>query len=479
MILALFMSLFLTGCETQKSLTQKRIKSVEKGLLRAVFLKGQKPEKLDLLERMQFYKVPGVSIAVLDKYQIEWAKSYGIKDVQGAQPVTRETIFQAGALSQPIAAAVALHYVDSGRLDLDKDVNAWLHTWKIPTNPFTAKNKVTLRELLTHSAGFPSLVFPGYFQKEPIPDLSQVLAGEKPAKNQPLQCESEPGRRVRDSEAGFTVLQQLLGELEKKPFEAIAREVVFDPLSLKNSTFDFPLPEVMRPNAASGHLRDGSPVEGGWQNYPELAAKGLWTNPTEFASFVIELLETAMEKSAKILSPAAARSMLTAQLEYKGFGFNVEGAGEENNFNLRGKTTGYASHLVVYPSRGQGAVIMTNSTNGSFLIDEILRAISAACLWPHFKPLERPLFRLDPSIYKQYVGQYQVAPDYVLDVSYEDYYLIVRPSGQAPTKFYVESETIFFSVDPYIRIQFRRDEAGKVAGLVLWQQDFEQEAKRL
>jgi Domain of unknown function (DUF3471) len=190
-------------------------------------------------------------------------------------------------------------------------------------------------------------------------------------------------------------------------------------------------------------------------------------------------LETAMGKSARILSPTAARSMLTAQLEYKGFGFNVEGAGEENNFNLRAKTTGYASHLIVYPSRGQGAVIMTNSTNGPLLIDEVLRAISAAYLWPHFKPLERPLFRLDPSIYKQYVGKYEVAPDYVLDVSYEDYYLIVRPSGQAPTKFYVESETIFFSVDPYLRIQFRRDEDGKVAGLVLWQQDFEQEAKRL
>jgi CubicO group peptidase (beta-lactamase class C family) len=479
LVLALFMSLFLTGCETQKSLTQKRIKSIEKGLLRAVFLKGQKPERLNLLERMQFYKVPGVSIAVLDKHHLEWAKSYGVKDIQGAQPVTKETIFQAGALSQPIAAAAALHFVDSGRLDLDMDVNAGLQTWKIPANRFTTRNKVTLRELLTHSAGFPSLDFPGYFQKEPIPGLSQVLAGEKPAKNPALQCEFEPGQRVRDSEAGYSVLQQLLGELEKKPFEAVARDVVLDPLSLKNSTFEFPLPEVMRPNAASGHLRDGRTVEGGWQNYPELAAKGLWTNPAEFATFVIELLQTAMGKSVKILSPAAARSMLTVQLEYKGFGFNVEGVGEENNFNLRGKTAGYSSHLVVYPSRGQGAVIMTNSTNGPFLIDEILRAISAAYLWPHFKPLERPLFRLEPAIYKQYEGKYQVAPDYVLDVIYEDYYLIVRPSGQAPTKFYVESETIFFSVDPYIRIQFRRDEAGRIAGLVLWQQDFEQEAKRL
>ncbi len=473
------MSLFLTGCETQKSLAQKRIKSVEKGLLRAVFLKGQKPEKLGLLERMQFYKVPGVSLAVLDKYQIEWAKSYGIKDARGGQQVTRETIFQAGALSQPVAAAAALHDLDSGRLDLDKDVNSWLQSWKIPANQFTAKNKVTLRELLTHSAGFPSLVFPGYSQEEPIPDLSQILAGEKPAKTPPLQCESEPGGRVRDSEVGFTVLQQVLSELEKKPFEAVAREVVLNPLGLKNSTFGFPLPEAMRPNAASGHLRDGRPVEGGWQNYPELAAKGLWTNPTEFAAFIIELLQTAMGKSARILSPSAARSMLSAQLEYKGFGFNVEGSGEENNFSLRGKTTGYASHLVVYPSRGQGAVVMTNSSNGPLLIDEILRAISAAYLWPHFKSLERPLFRLDPGIYKQYVGKYQVAPDYVLDVGYEDYYLIIRPSGQAPTKFYVESETIFFSVDPYVRIQFRRDDAGSVIGLVLWQQDFEQEAKRL
>jgi hypothetical protein len=122
---------------------------------------------------------------------------------------------------------------------------------------------------------------------------------------------------------------------------------------------------------------------------------------------------------------------------------------------------------------------MTNSDNGFLVADEILRAVSAAYEWPDFKPQERPLFRLDPSIYQDYVGRYQVTPDYALDVTYEDFYLIIRPTGQAPTRFFVENQTFFFSIDPYVRIQFLSDDKGRVKGLILWQQDFKQEAKKV
>jgi hypothetical protein len=121
---------------------------------------------------------------------------------------------------------------------------------------------------------------------------------------------------------------------------------------------------------------------------------------------------------------------------------------------------------------------MTNSDNGFTLIDEILGALSETYQWPHYKPQEKQVLRLDAETYRQFVGRYEVGPDYFLDVTWEDYYLVIQPSGQTATRFYAEGQTLFYSTDPYIRIQFLRDK-GPVDGLVLWQQDFELQAKKV
>jgi hypothetical protein len=235
----------------------------------------------------------------------------------------------------------------------------------------------------------------------------------------------------------------------------------------------------MKINAASGHGRDGRPVEGKWTDSPAAAASGLWTSPSELLSFAADILRTAMGKGGKILTAALARAMLTPQDGNRGLGFEIEGTGTDIRFRLQGRTRGFTCSLDVYPYKGQGAVVMTNSDNGFLVTEEVLRSVSAAYEWPDFKPQERPLFRLDPSIYRQYVGRYEISPDYILDVSTEDYYLVIRPTGQAPTRFFVESQTFFFSVDPYVRIQFLSNQKGDVTGLILWQQDFKQEAKKV
>lgn len=474
--------LFLSGCDAQKSLTRKRIKSVEKGLMRLVYLKGLKPEKLRLAERMQFYHVPGVSIAVLDKNRMEWAKAYGEKDVQTREPLTTDTLFQAGALSQMMTAAAAFRLAEKGELGLDGNVNTALHSWKIPSD-ISSRKKFTPRGLMTHSAGLSDQIYEGYNQGEPLPSLRQILNGLKPANNVPVWAVRPQSLAFRTyySEAGYVVLQQLVCDLVNKPFPAFMKETIFDPLGLRNSTFDVPLPENMKPNAASGHLREGQLTKGRWNNYPQAAAKGLWTTPSDFASFLAELLQAAegAPGSEKILSLAAARTLLSPQIESFGFGFLVEGRGEDLNFNFRGKTRGFTSSMVIYPAKGQAAVIMTNSDNGFVLIQEILCALAEAYKWPHYKPGEKTVLRLDPAISQQYIGRYEVNPSYVLDVTREDYYLVVRPTGQASTKFYAESQTLFYSTDPYVRIQFRSDKQGKFDSLVLWQLDFELQAKKI
>jgi len=399
----------LTACETPKSRMRERMKSVENGLLKAVVFKGMEPEKARLNERMQFYKVPGVSVAVIYKNQIDWANAYGFKEFGLAEPVTTESLFQAGALSQPVAALAALHFVEKGQLALDSDVNTVL----------------------------------------------------------------------LDLEGGFAVLQQLLVDLERKAFPAIAEETVLQPIGMQNSTFACPLPPSSKEKAVPGHLSGGDPVEGKWLRYPVAAASGLWSTPTDMALFAVEVVKAARGESQKVVSPALAQAMLTPEEGIHGLGFYIEGEGDDLFFHMRGDNTGYACFMVGYPVRGEGAVIMTNSDNGAHLIDEIVRGISAVYEWPHFQPEVKTLYRLDSSVYSQYVGRYEINPDYVLNVTHEDYYMIITPTGQVPTKFYAQGLTVFFSEDPYIVIRFEKDGEGRVTGLILTQRGQSQKANKI
>ena len=102
---------------------------------------------------MDHYDVPGVSIAVIDNGEIKWAKGYGIANTIEGQEVLTKTLFQAGSISKPLAALSVLKLKEDGKIELDEDVNNYLIDWKIPENDFTKDEKVTLRRLLTHSAG--------------------------------------------------------------------------------------------------------------------------------------------------------------------------------------------------------------------------------------------------------------------------------------------------------------------------------------
>lgn len=471
--------MFLWSCETEQSLARSRQKAAEKGLLKAVVFKGMQPEKMNLMERMQYYRVPGVSLAVIDKLRVEWTMGYGFRRAGENNSITPETVFQAASLSQPVAGQTALHYVRTGKFQLNTGVNRLLRSWKLWEGDNINQREVTLFDLLTHTAGLVEWTFNGYSPDEEIPSSEQILEGLKPANSPCLRIVYSPGSEVRISELGFFLLQRLLEDVLDKPFADAASESVLKPLAMKRSAFSAVLPEALAGNAAVGHLRDGEPVKGGYNRYPELAAAGLWSTPNDMAVFVIDIMKTALGESDHVISPEAARAMLTPHVGNRGLAFKVEDEGDDLYFTIRGRNHGFECVLVAYPVRRQGVVIMTNSDNGSYLIDEILRGVSAVYEWPHFQQEVKTLYRLDPSIYKQYVGRYEINPEYILDVKFEDYYLVIQPTGQAPTKFYVENPSMFFSTDPLIRIRFTRDETGRVNGLMLYQRDFSMKGRKI
>jgi CubicO group peptidase (beta-lactamase class C family) len=338
---------------------------------------------------MTFYHVPGVSIAVIDKYDIAWAKGYGVKDAATQEKVTKNTLFQAASISKPVAAAAALHLVEKEILQMNEDVNNKLSSWKVPENELTREKKVSLRRILSHKAGLSVESFRGYEQGLPLPTLNQILNGEKPANSAPVWVVIEPGTKDQYSGGGFAVMQKLLIDQMHKPFPEIMEEIVLSPLGMTRSTYAQPLSEAHSEDVSSGHHADGHPIRGKHHIYPEMAAAGLWTTPTDLCTFAIAVMLSWTGQSEHFLSKVTARVMLSDHGEGRGLGLRVQDKGKDFMIKHSGSNVGFRSILVAYPARGQGVAIMTNAETGTFLINEILHALAVQYGWKHFRKIKR------------------------------------------------------------------------------------------
>jgi CubicO group peptidase (beta-lactamase class C family) len=366
----------------------ERIRRVENGLLPPFFVKGQPDAAMRLVDRMRFYKTPGVSVAVIDGGKMEWARGYGALEAGGSRPVTPETLFQAASISKPVTAMAVLRLVQENKLSLDEEVNIKLVSWKVPENEFTREQKVTLRNLLSHSAGATVHGFEGYGSDEKVPTLVQILNGAAPANSKPIRVGGVPNREFRYSGGGYLITQQLLTDVTGRPFPALMRETVLQKLGMSRSTYQQPLPRGLLDSAAAGHTSSGETIKGNWQTYPEMAAAGLWTTPTDLAKFAIEIQKSKNGKSNRVLSTRMIDEMLAPQVGGWGLGLELHGEDGSARFGHSGANGGYRCFLVAYVTTGQGAAVMTNSDSGGELAEEILRSIAREYHWLGYLPQE-------------------------------------------------------------------------------------------
>ena len=458
---------------------EERILRVEQGLLPAVAIRSEPPQTMSITEGMKFHRVPGVSVAVINKGKVEWARGYGVLEAGGDRPVTPETLFQAASISKPVAAMAALAWVQRGALVLDEDVNCKLFSWKVPENDFTKKEKVTLRRLLSHSAGLTVSGFPGYAADEPIPTLRAVLDGVKPANTDPIRPDLTPGSEWRYSGGGYCVVQQLLMDITGKSFPVLLQEGVLGPLGMRHSSYEQPLPSVKWGLAAAGHTSNGQPIKGKWHIYPEMAAAGLWTTPSDLARFAVELQKCRVGKSRRVLSTSMARQMLTPQIGDDGLGIFLRGSGETWRFSHGGANAGFRAMLVAYAESGCGAVVMANSDSGDDLNEAILRSIANEYGWPDYRPKVRAVATVDPLVYAQYAGRYKINPELLLSVTTEEGKLYVQATDQPKVQLHPESKTKFFVTEAEVHITFFPDEKGDVSEVVVNVNGQDVKAKRI
>jgi CubicO group peptidase (beta-lactamase class C family) len=455
----------------------QRILRVENGLVGPVVIKGDAKATQNIAIRMKELNVPGVSVAVIHNGQIEWARGYGFASI-GGPPVTANTMFQAGSISKPVATMAALWLVEHGKLSLDADIDTELKSWKLPADPVTAGKPVTLRELLTHTGGTTVHGFPGYAQNEPVPTLIQVLNGEKPANTPAIRSEAAPLSKWNYSGGGFTIAQQAMIDVSGEPFPKLLHDKVLEPIGMTHSTYEQPLGKEFAAFAATPYRGDGKPVEGGAHTYPEMAAAGLWTTPTDIARYAIEVRHSIGDAANHVLSPDMTSQMLTAGMGSWGLGLQIGGAADNPYFSHGGVNEGFINIFAAYEKSGDGAVVMTNSDNGGQIGDEIMHAIAAEYNWPDFRPIVRTVVAVDPKTLPQYAGTYALAPKFDLIITVENGQLVGQVTGQGKYPLFAESETRFFPTAMDVEVEFVKDANGKVTALILHEGSHENKAPK-
>lgn len=440
------------------------IHRIERSLLPAAYIHGQGLPTMKLADRMKFYHVPGVSVAFIDHGRIAWARGYGMANVAEHKRVTTDTLFQAASISKSVAAFAALRLVQMGKLNLDEDVNRKLTSWKVPDSEFTKTEKVTLSRLLSHTSGMTVHGFAGYAAGEPVPTILQTLNGEKPANNEAIRVDRTPGQEFRYSGGGYVVVQLLLTDVAQKPFPELMHDLVLQPVAMTRSSFEQPLPNTQSPDAALPYDEHGNPVAGGWHTYPEIAAAGLWTTPSDLARFALEI-EKAYESQSNLLSSDLAEQMVAYQSdEVYGLGVSLGERGRALKVWHSGANAGYRCLFEDFPDSGQGLVVMTNGENGLPLIGEIQRAIAQEYGWPDDRAQEHTITKIDPSTLPAFTGDFLFGADsrFIITQQNGSLYVQYPPFGDAPQQLFPESPTRFFMTSEPVIIDFQREPDGSV-----------------
>lgn len=469
---AALLLLTIAGANVSAQSVDEQIKRITSTLTQTVVIKGAPVKYHTLADSMAKYKVPGVSIAVVHDGKLVWAQGFGVKTAGSKDAVTPNTLFQAASISKPVSATAMLSLVEQGKLSLDAPVNTFLKTWQLPDNEFTKTEPVTLRRLVSHSAGLNVHGFPGYVSGAKLPTVQQILDGKPPANTKAVRVEMTPGSTWKYSGGGTTIMQLAMVDTTGETFPALMQRLVLGPIGMQHSAYEQPLSKAKQALAATGHDDEGKRIPGRWHTYPELAAAGLWTTPTDLTKWAIEITEARSGKSTKILSQKMATEMLTEQKASSGLGPMVGDSGDAKYFQHGGSNEGYRCFVAYFPALGRGAVVMTNGEGGSLIYRQILSSLAKEYHWPGYEASEIEPIALTPSTVEQLLGAYPLPPMSPTDkpptlfITQENGKLMIEAA-----KYLSKTEIVLLANDELIalengfQLKLVRDQDGRIAHL--------------
>lgn len=462
--------LLLLQCLSAATAQQSYSKAVEEQIARVEnsLLQGNnQPMIIDgkwytLSERMKHYNIPGLSIAVIDNYQIAWAKGYGYADKKENRKVTVNTLFEPGSISKSLNAVGILQLAQQGKLDLNQDINQYLVNWKFPYDTVSHGKKITTAQLLTHTAGLTVHGFPGYHRDSVIATVTDILDGRAPSNTEAVRSFAEPGTGPRYSGGGTLITQQMLTDLTKQRYEQYMYEHVFRPLGMTNSSYNQPPAVSQRKNLATGYKKDGNEVPGKYFIYPEKAAAGLWTTPTDLCKYIIEIQKAYQGKSSKLLNQEMVKLHVTPVKYDVAMGTFIQNREGEKYFNHTASNEGFTGVFIAGLTNGKGVAIFTNSDVGNLMI-ELVNTVALVYNWEGFtKPEEITTVQVNDTLISKYIGEY-ITDGLFSEVKKEKdglYYWM----NWVNSKMYFTSSTDFRNIEFRPAKTFIFDSAGTVTG---------------
>src|SRR5688500_6182564 len=426
LLFLLFVACGTLSCYSQQHNLQDRIKAVENHLAPDMIFGDTLPQ-LNLQKQMEAYGINGLSIAVIKDYKLDWAKAYGWADLEEKRPVTINTRFQAASISKSINGLALLKLVEQGKFDLDTDINKYLQSWQFPYDSLSKNKKITLANLLSHTAGISVHGFRGYAMTEERPTVVQILDGINPANSKPVRSMFEPGLKFQYSGGGTTITQLLLTSITGKRYEEYMLQEVLKPLGMSNSFFTQP-PAAGTPELATAYT-NGKAINGKYHVYPEQAAAGLWTTPSDLSKYIIETQLAYKNKSGKVLNQALTQKRLTPYIDSNAaLGVFIVKKGEERYFNHNGGNEGFLCTSYGSIDGGNGVVIMINGDKYS-IIPEVLNSVARVYGWKDFyKPVFKSVYYPSKDTLAKYVGNYLLFKD-TISISFCGETLCARQNG--------------------------------------------------
>ncbi|WP_394748920.1 serine hydrolase [Spongiimicrobium salis] len=461
-----FLLILFQSCKEKSNVdpTADLIKKVENGLItNPVHIEGDPTSTIEA--RLEHYGIPGVSIAVIHKGEIAWAKGYGLMDRESNTPVTEQTLFQVSTIGMPLTAYAALRLVEQHKVALNEDINTYLTSWKVPENEFTKEKKVTLKHLLNHSAGINMHAFEGYPKDQAVPTLLEVLHGVPPANSNPIMVDKIPGENFWISAGGYTIVQQMMMDVEGKAFPQLMDELVLKPLGMHHSTFNQTLTAAQSERAATGYLRDGSAVKGKRHIYPELAPNGLWTTAKDLAKFIINIQQVQKGNDNSGLSKSFKEMMLQPFVEDRyGLGFLIYDHKDDIYFEHHGWSTGFYSRMTAHKDNDYGVVVLANTPNPAFIF-EVFRAVSKVYAWDNYAPTYKKM-EIKPSLRNGISGTYR-AENRVVEVFQKDDQLFAKNILYADAEELIRvSDSTFARRNSSQLMQFKPNTVGNTIDLL-------------
>lgn len=384
---------------------------VENGLLPGVQVKDSALARFTITDRLKFYNTPSVSVAVIDGGRVVWAKAYGMADVEHHQPATPATLYQAASMSKTANAILVTRLVQQNRVALDTDIKSYLTGWTLPFADSVTNHVITLRQLLSHTAGINVHGFAGYKRGAVLPTLADILNGTAPANSDAVKAINTAGKNVDYSGGGIMISQKILTDLTGTSYAQLIHKEILAPLKMAASHYAMPLPARLEQIAATGYSGRLKPVEGKYMLYPETAPAGLWTTAADYAKLLIAVQDAEAGQGNGFLSKQSADNLIKPVLDSQTAapGCFVQKMGTDIYFTHNGHNEGFMCAYYAGVTNGKGVVIMLNSNNYG-IIYEILNSVATAYNWqgvyqPQIKAAIAPPYKL----FTAYSGDYYCA----------------------------------------------------------------------